>query len=215
MEVLVVKELSVYYGKLRGVRSLNLSLGQGEAVSLMGRNGAGKTSTLRGIMGLVKTRGKVLYRTRPLDGLRPYSLPKMGISYVPQQKRVFDSLTVVENLKLNTPKINQGEIIRDALSLFPELKGHLGQSAASLSGGEQVMLSLAKAMSHSPDLLLLDEPTEGLMPQIKLRLTGELNRKIDHGLSALIAEQNRDFVEKICSRIYMLEEGERADAIEL
>ncbi|MFP3953269.1 MAG: ABC transporter ATP-binding protein [Candidatus Bipolaricaulota bacterium] len=206
-DLLQLRDFSVYYEKFEAVQSLRMAIGTGEGVGLMGRNGAGKTSVLKGVMGLVKTSGTRLYKGQDLGAHRPYSLRRLGIAYLPQEERVFNGMTVEENLRLGPRR--GGEIDR-ALSLFPELRGHLSQMGATLSGGEQVMLSLARTVSADPELLLLDEPTEGLMPELEGRLTQKLVSLVDGGATVVVAEQNQNFLERVCSRVYHLKEGRLA-----
>ncbi len=210
-----LRDLSVYYEKFAAVRSLDLAAGVREGVGLMGRNGAGKTSALKGVMGLVKTTGERIYKGSSLDRYRPYALLGLGIAYLPQEKRVFAGLTVEENLRLSGGRGRIENEVRRALDLFPELEGHLSQTAATLSGGEEVMLSLARTISSDPELLLLDEPTEGLMPELEERLSRKLGVLIDRGVTIILAEQNESFLNRICSRIFLLEEGRLARVVEV
>lgn len=212
---LVARDFSVFYGKFEAVSKLHLIANEGEAVSLMGHNGAGKTSFLRGVMGFEKASGYLRFHNRPLRDYEPYSLPGMGIRYVPQARRVFGKLTVKENLRLIQSGDQTRTVIDRTMSLFPELRDHLNQPALTLSGGEQVMLSLAGALVTDPSLLLLDEPTEGLMPKLETRLARLLKSSIEQGLTAVVAEQNRAFVEQICSRIYFIKGGTTEEIVRL
>lgn len=202
-----LNNFSVYYGKLKAVDSVHLCAQRGEGVGLMGENGAGKTSLLKGIIGLVRTTGTRYYKGESLDGYRPHSLRKVGISYSPQDKRVFHHMTVRENLRVNAGREKKKTLDRSELDLFPELVDHLDQIAATLSGGERVMLGLIMAMMGEPELLLLDEPTEGLMPELELNVYRALGSAISGGLSVLIAEQNRDLLKEMCTKNYLLNRG--------
>ncbi len=206
-EGLKISNFSVFYGKLEAVHAFALEANAGQAVSLMGGNGAGKTSILKGVMGLVKSSGKLVFRGKSLYQYEPSSLSSIGIGYVPQGRRVFGTLTAEENLQLVGGRKRNKNLIHRTLSLFPELDGHMHQLASTLSGGEQVMLAMARTLVTEPNLLLLDEPTEGLMPQLEIRLARELENALKKNLTVVIAEQNMSFVKRICSRIYFLEEG--------
>lgn len=207
ISVLELTDYEVYYGNFRAVRGLGLSLFEGEALGLAGRNGAGKTSVLKGVLGLVKVRGRVLYRGRNLRKIPPYKRADLGIGYFPQETQLFRGLTVEENLKLVEDKAGSSEIRDKVFGYFPGLEGHYGQNAGDLSGGEKAMVSMARLLLTEPELLLLDEPTEGLMPEVSEKILELLQNMIGEGKLVLIAEQKIDFLESISSEIYYLERG--------
>lgn len=180
----------------------------GEAVAVTGKNGAGKTSLLKGIVGLADTTGKILLRNRDLSNYSQNSLTSGIIGYLPQEKRVFSDLTALENLKI-IPTSQTLATVRDrVLSWFPELENHLDQRGASLSGGEQAMLSLGRTLVTEPNLILLDEPSEGLMPELEWRLLNVLKQGSPAEAIIVVAEQNFEFIEDLCSKAYYLKQGE-------
>lgn len=179
----------------------------GEAVAITGKNGAGKTSLLRGIVGLADTTGKILLKGRSLSASPKQPLASGTIGYLPQEKRVFNDLTALENLKIIPTNQSLATIKERVLSWFPELENHLDQRGASLSGGEQAMLSLGRTLVTEPDLILLDEPTEGLMPELEWRLLNVLKQERSAEACIIIAEQNLDFIEDLCSKTYYLKQG--------
>jgi len=205
--MLKLTDYEVFYGDFRAVRGLTLSLSGGEVLGLTGRNGAGKTSTLKGVLGLVRTEGKILFRGQDLREVPPHRRAELGIGYFPQERRVFKGLTVAENLKLVGDRAKRARIGQAAIDLFPELEIHLEQMAGKLSGGEQVMVAMARALLTDPELLLLDEPTEGLAPGITKKILKLLEQNVSAGNSVLIAEQNFDSLASVTSKIFFLERG--------
>ena len=205
--MLELTDYEVFYGSFRAVRGLGLSLSEGEALGLAGRNGAGKTSVLKGLLGLVKVRGRVFYRGRNLRKIPSYKRASLGIGYFPQERQLFRGLTVEENLKLVEDKAGSSEIKDKVFGHFPALQGHYGQDAGDLSGGEKAMVAMARLLLTEPELLLLDEPTEGLMPEVSEKILKLLQRVIGEGKLVLIAEQKIDFLKSISSEIYYLERG--------
>jgi branched-chain amino acid transport system ATP-binding protein len=208
-----VDDVHTYYGKSHILHGISLSVGAGEVVGLLGRNGVGKSTTLKTIMGLVQpTRGSVLYGGRPTSGLPPHKLARMGIGYVPEDRRIFRLLTVMENLRTGLDRDGVTEERRKALldkvfTYFPVLAERRGQAGGTLSGGEQQMLAIARAMMLEPRIILLDEPTEGLMP----RMVSQIQRIIEvlhsEGISILLVEQNVPLTLQASQRIYIMEKG--------
>ena len=199
--------LEVYYGDFEAVRGLSLSLSRGDAAGLTGKNGVGKTSTLKGVLGLVKSEGRVILNGEEISSLAPHRRVARGIGYLPQEIKVFRQLTVEENLKLVIEKSREDRLKGEVLDLFPDLGGRFNQKAASLSGGEQTMVALARLLLAEQQLMLLDEPTEGLMPEMERVLLCALKEGLAGGSSVLIAEQNLSFLKDLTSRVYRLEGG--------
>jgi len=203
--MLRLEAIEAYYGASRALHGVSLEVKKGEVVGLLGRNGVGKTTTLKSILGLVSVKGKIWFNNLEITKLPAYKRPRLGIGYIPQGARVFPHLTVLENLLLASPKDERA--LARSFEYFPQLVGRLAQRAGTLSGGEQQMLALARALIASPKLLLLDEPTEGLMPSL-VAVVEEIIASISQsGVSILLTEQNLGFVSKICNRIYIMEKG--------
>ena len=207
--MLKIQDINCYYGKSHVLHNTSLEVKEGELVGLVGRNGVGKTTTLKAIMGLVPPKsGTVQFEQTPLSGLPSYQIPRMGITYLPQGRHLFPKLTVMENLKI---PIVQGSMdenrLEEIFEYFPRLKDRLKQKAGTLSGGEQQMLALGRALIIGPKMILLDEPTEGLMP-ILVQLIRETVKKINQkGTTILMVEQNLKNLKDICHRIYLMEKG--------
>ena len=165
-DVLQIREINCFYGDVQVLRDFSLALREREILCLLGRNGAGKTTALKAIMGLVPVRtGAIMLGERELSRLPAHEVPKAGVAYVPQGRRLFAELTVAENIEIGLMARGKGEATREGvLDLFPILRERLTQRSGTLSGGEQQMLAMARALCLEPDVLLLDEPTEGLMP---------------------------------------------------
>ncbi len=208
-----VDDVHTYYGKSHILHGISLSVGAGEVVGLLGRNGVGKSTTLKTIMGLVQpTRGSVVYDGAAITGLPPHKLARMGIGYVPEDRRIFRLLTVMENLRTGLDRDGVTEERRRALldkvfTYFPVLAERRGQAGGTLSGGEQQMLAIARAMMLEPRIILLDEPTEGLMP----RMVSQIRRIIEvlhsEGISILLVEQNVPLTLEASQRVYIMEKG--------
>jgi branched-chain amino acid transport system ATP-binding protein len=203
---LAVKHLSAGYGSGLVVREVSLRIAPAEAVALLGRNGAGKTTTLMAIAGAVRpSSGSVTIDGRQVAGLPSFRIAREGLSLVPQGRRIFPTLSVRENLTLGS----RGGSLNDVHSLFPVLAERAAASGTALSGGEQQMLAIGRALMTRPRLLLLDEPSEGLAPQV-VRGIGDLIGRLrrESGLSVLIAEQNLALALAVADRIYVMERGE-------
>ncbi len=201
--------IDCFYGNVQILRDLSLKVQAGEVVCLLGRNGAGKTTTLKTMMGLIKPRaGQIFLEERELTQLPAHHFPRLGIAYVPQGRRLFSELTVEENLTIGLMARGRGEDTRDrVLALFPALKKRLGQVSGTLSGGEQEMLAVARALCLEPRVLLLDEPTEGLMPSmVQAILSAILQLKAD-GVAIVLVEQRVETALTVADRVAFLENG--------
>ena len=207
--MLTLEQLNCYYDKVQVLKDVTLHLAPGEILGLLGRNGAGKTTTLKAIMGLVESRsGSIKLEGRELTRLNPHEIPQLGIAYVPQGRRLFPLLTVEENLQMGLLVRDKGPQTLDwVLNLFPALKELLRQRAGTLSGGQQQMLAMGRALCLEPKLLLLDEPTEGLMPSLVEKLLGAIAELKVHGVAVLLVEQKIEAALKVADRIAFLENG--------
>jgi branched-chain amino acid transport system ATP-binding protein len=201
--------VNCYYGGAHVLRDVSLALAPGEVLGLLGRNGAGKSTTLRAIMGLVRARsGSITLDGAELTRVAPDEIPRRGIAYVPQGRRLFPDLTVSENLRMGLLVQGGGaETLGPVLELFPVLQERLGQRAGTLSGGEQQMLATARALCARPTHLLLDEPSEGLMPTLVDRLLGTVATLRAKGVGILLVEQKVDAVLGVADRVALIEQG--------
>ena len=201
-----------YYGLSHVLQDVSLTVNAGEAVALLGRNGAGKTTTLKSIMGVVRARrGRITFQSTDITGLPPYRIVQMGLGYVPEERRIFPNLTVYENLKMARLAVDGGRRMDDyldrVLTLFPPLKARLRNKGRNLSGGEQQMLTMARCLGTEPRLVLIDEPTEGLMPAF-VETIGETIVEIQRqGLAVLLVEQNTRLALAATQRVYLIEKG--------
>lgn len=207
--MLTVKNLTSYYSNIKILKDLTFSLRKGKVTCLLGRNGAGKTTTLKSIMGLVdKTEGLISFNGETISGISPHHIPKKGIGYVPQGRRLFSELTVEENLEIGLLTRRKSEVTKNnVLTMFPKLKERLDQISGTLSGGEQQMLALARALCIEPTLLLLDEPTEGLQPSMISLIRNSILELKKQGVSILLVEQRVDAILSIADEILVIENG--------
>jgi branched-chain amino acid transport system ATP-binding protein len=207
--MLELSRISSAYGEVEVVRNISFTLGAGEILGLMGRNGAGKSTVLKSIMGLVPKRcGSLRLAGQEISHLAPHAVPARGIAYVPQGRRLFSELTVAENLRMgllvNNARQREAEPVLD---LFPILRERLGQAAGTLSGGEQQMLAVARALCARPKVLLLDEPSEGLFPAVTHRILDTVAQLRRSGVAILLVEQQVKSALRICDRILLIENG--------
>ena len=212
--LLAVKDLQAWYGESHILHGVSFDVHQGEVVTLLGRNGAGKTTTLKSIMGIVGQRtGSVRFETRELIGLASNQIARAGIALCPEERGIFASLTVEENLML-PPVVKQGGLPLEAVfELFPNLKERLGSSQGTkLSGGEQQMLAIARILRTGARLLLLDEPTEGLAPVIIQQIGKTIRTLKQQGFTILLVEQNFRFASTVADRYYVMENGRVAES---
>ena len=212
-QLLEVKELHVSYGAITALRGVSLAVGQGEVVALIGANGAGKTSTLRAISGMLKPRsGHIRLAGQEIQGLRSNLLVPKGMAHAPEGRGIFLNLTVMENLELGAYLRRDGPEIKQDLDyvfeLFPRLRERMKQQAGTLSGGEQQMLSISRALMSRPKLLLLDEPSLGLAPQVVETIFRILREVNGRGVSILLVEQNAHLALNLAHFGYVLETGE-------
>ena len=212
MPLLEVSHIDTYYGDSHILFDLSITVEAGEVVCLLGRNGAGKTTTIRSIAGLTPPRaGAITLRGRDIAGLPPFRVARLGIGFVPEDRRVFPNLTVHENLEVARRTWGNGSASPwsedRVFDLFPILRERRRQAGGTLSGGEQQMLTIARTLMGNPDILLLDEPSEGLAPIVVDTLREQLARLKASGLTIVLAEQNVRFVSDLGDRVYILEKG--------
>jgi branched-chain amino acid transport system ATP-binding protein len=206
--LLDVQDLHTAYGLSRVLFGISLTVGAGECVALLGRNGVGKSTTMRSIMGLTPaSRGRIVWRGRDIRAKAPHEIAKLGIGFVPEDRRIFAELSVWENLDVATRGAG-GWTVERVYELFPKLRELSGRQGGYLSGGEQQMLTIARTLMGNPALLLLDEPSEGLAPLVVDHLKEQIARLKAGGLTILLAEQNVDFSLDLADRVYILEKGE-------
>jgi len=203
-------EVNTFYGDVHVLHGVSLSVDEGEVVSLLGRNGAGKTTTLLTIMGYLQPRpGRIVYGGQNLAGLPPYAISRLGFGFVPQERGIFPSLTVRENLTVAARSGRSGRwTLNEIYRLFPHLDQRKSNLGFQLSGGEQQMLSIARALMLNPDLLLLDEPSEGLAPMIVQQIVAILLQLKRQGLAILLVEQNLRAALALADRHHVLSKGE-------
>jgi branched-chain amino acid transport system ATP-binding protein len=208
--MLEVRDLHAYYGKSHILHGVRLEVGPGECVSLIGRNGVGRSTTIRAIMGMVDAAGSVRFKGDEILGLRTYQIAHRGLGYVPESRDIFPTLTVRQNLELGMK--TRGKTgrwsARDMYRLFPRIAERADTPAGVLSGGEQQMLTLARTLMGDPDLVMVDEPTEGLAPQI-VELVAELFREIKRrGVAILLVEQKLAIALDLSERLYVMGHGQ-------
>jgi branched-chain amino acid transport system ATP-binding protein len=221
--MLKVEQLHAWYDHSHVIQGVSFEVNRGEIVTLMGRNGAGKTSTLRTIMGLVgKCKGRIEFDGEDLLALPSHARYHRGLAYVPEDRRIVPSLSVLENLQLgllaSSSRGDMGAMIDEIAEIFPRLKERLHQEGTSLSGGEQQMLAIARAMMSRPRMILLDEPSEGIMPLLVDEMFELFLRMKQQGTTLLLVEQNVERALSISDRAYILEQGQivhHGDAAEL
>lgn len=214
--MLELEAINAGYGKAQVLRDLSLTVGAGEIVCLLGRNGAGKTTTMKAIMGLLPLiSGQVRLNGEAINALPAHKVPGRGIGYVPQGRRLFGELTVAQNLEIGLLARKSGaEVLDDVLTLFPRLRERFHQRADTLSGGEQQMLATARALCLQPDILLLDEPTEGLQPSMIEAIRQVIALMRDRGVGVLLVEQRVDAVLSVADRVSFIENGRNLETID-
>ena len=210
--MLVIENLSVHYGVIQALHEINLEIARGEIVTLIGSNGAGKTTTLGALSGLLKpSGGKITFENRDLSSIAPHQRVPLGLVQVPEGRRIFSAMSVSENLDLGAyTRSDKDEIARDlaeVFALFPRLAERKNQAAGTMSGGEQQMLAVGRALMSRPQLLLLDEPSLGLAPLLVKEIFGVVKRIRERGVTVLLVEQNANLALEIADRAYVLETG--------
>ena len=208
--ILTVEKINTFYGDSHILFDVDMGIDEGEVVSLLGRNGAGKTTTLRSIMGLTPPRaGSVRWLGEEVQRLKPHEIARKGLGFVPEDRRIFSRLSVEENLEIGAFKLERpsGWTLERIYGLFPKLEQLKAHKGNELSGGEQQMLAIARALMGSPRLVLLDEPSEGLAPAI-VKDVGEMIGKLqDEGIAVLLVEQNTRFACRLSNRVYIIDNG--------
>ena len=207
--LLQVEDLHTAYGLSQVLFGLTFAVARGECVALLGRNGVGKTTTMRSVMGLTPpSRGRILWRGSDVRGKAPHEIARRGIGFVPEDRRIFGELTVWENLDVAARGGGAGGwTVERVYELFPKLRDIRDRQGGFLSGGEQQMLTIARTLMGNPELLLLDEPSEGLAPLVVEHLKAQIARLKAEGLTILLAEQNVEFSLDLADRVYILEKG--------
>ena len=206
--LLEIRDLHAYYGKSHVLHGVNLIVGEGEIVSLLGRNGVGRSTTVKAVMGQVSATGSVMFKGQQVLGLPAYRIAHCGLGYVPENRDIFPTLTVEQNLILGEKK---GKLSRwgidDMYQMFPRLRERQHTQAGVLSGGEQQMLTLCRTLMGDPDLIMIDEPTEGLAPKIVEQVAGYLEALKQRGISVLLVEQKLAIALEISQRVYVMGRG--------
>jgi branched-chain amino acid transport system ATP-binding protein len=211
--MLRLSDVHTYYGKSHILHGISVEVKPGEVVGLLGRNGVGKSTTLKSVMGLVQpSQGRVTFEDRDITGLPPHRIAHLGIAYVPEDRRIFRLLTVIENLRtgLDRPALTEarrGALLEKVYASFPVLRERRNQLGGTLSGGEQQMLAIARAMMLEPKIILLDEPTEGLMPRMVSQIRDIIDRLHQEGVAILLVEQNVGLTLGASTRCYIMEKG--------
>jgi branched-chain amino acid transport system ATP-binding protein len=209
--ILQVSGLNTFYRKAQILFNLGFEIKQGEVVVLLGRNGAGKTTTFKSIMGIVRPKsGKIIYKGQAIEKLPPFKTCALGLGYVPEDRRIFSGLSILENLEVGRQPAREGYEPWNPerlFELFPNLAERRTQTGGTLSGGEQQMLTIARTLMGNPEMIILDEPSEGLAPVIVDQLALTIEKLKDEGVSILLAEQNLNFARYICDRAYLIYHG--------
>ena len=214
--LLQVQNLNAWYGAAHILFDINLTIRKGEVVALMGRNGAGKSTTIESIMGLVTHQGAIEFMGQQIAAWKPHQIARAGIGFVPEERRIFADLSVMENLDtgLQAPRVwPDGQAVAhwsvaSIFALFPNLADMRTRRGGQMSGGEQQMLAVARTLMGNPYLLLLDEPSEGVAPIVVEQMIKMVLALKEQGVSILLSEQNMDFARQVCDRVYILEKGQ-------
>jgi branched-chain amino acid transport system ATP-binding protein len=209
--ILEVRRLTAFYGRAQILFDIALEVKRGEVVALMGRNGAGKSTTLKAVMGLVDARAEALrFKGRDIAGLPPFRIARLGLGYVPEDRRIFTDLTVFENLEIGRRAPADGRAAWEPerlFAIFPNLAEMRGRRASAMSGGEQQMLTIARTLMGNPEMVLLDEPSEGLAPVIVEEMAEAVIRMKEEGIAVLLSEQNLHFAHAVADRAVVIEKG--------
>jgi len=206
--MLEIKDLHAYYGKSHVLHGVDLTVGEGEIVSLLGRNGVGRSTTVKAAMGQVQATGSIRFKGEEIIGAKAFQIAHKGLGYVPENRDIFPTLTVEQNLMLGEKKGRKSRwVLADMYEMFPRLKERQHTPAGVLSGGEQQMLTLCRTLMGDPDLIMIDEPTEGLAPKIVELVAQYLNTLKDRGISVLLVEQKLAIALEISQRVYVMGHG--------
>lgn len=204
--LLALRRLQAWHGPVQALFGVSLEVGAGEVLALVGRNGAGKSSVLKGAIGLIRTHGEVWLDGQRIDGLAAWQRARRGLGYVPEDRRIFTDLTVRENLEVGAQ--GRPHDLAALLELFPNLGPMLDRPAAQMSGGEQQMLAIARTLAAGPRVVLLDEPSEGIAPQIVMALAVTVRALKAQGVAVLLSEQNARFVAAVADRALLIDRGQ-------
>ncbi len=207
--MLTVEDLHAYYGKSHILQGVSFHIGEGEIVSLLGRNGVGRSTTIKAVMGLVPPRGSVVFKGRDIAGLKAHQIARLGIGYVPETRDIFPGLTVRQNLVLGIKDMRRRGrwSMDDMFDMFPNLGERADTPADVLSGGEQQMLTMCRTLMGDPELIMIDEPTEGLAPKLIEQVGRLLDEIAGRGISVLLVEQKLKIAMKISKRLYVMGHG--------
>ncbi|HEX8166718.1 MAG TPA: ABC transporter ATP-binding protein [Beijerinckiaceae bacterium] len=207
--MLEVTDLHAYYGKSHILHGVTFAVGQGEIVSLLGRNGVGRSTAIKTVMGQVRPHGSVRFRGREIAGMAPHEIARLGLGYVPEERAIFPGLTVRQNLILGQKGAREGGrwTMADMFDLFPRLEERADTPGGVLSGGEQQMLTICRTLMGDPDLVMVDEPTEGLSPQMVERVGALLRQIAERGVAILLVEQKLTIALEISNRLYVMGHG--------
>lgn len=207
--MLQVRDLHAFYGKSHILHGVSFDVGAGEIVSLLGRNGVGRSTTIKAIMGDVPPQGSILFKGEQIAGRKPHEIARLGLGYVPENRDIFPGLTVRENLFLGQKSTKQTGrwSMQDMFDIFPRLQERAETPAGVLSGGEQQMLTMCRTLMGDPDLIMVDEPTEGLSPMMVEHVGTLLTRIAERGIAILLVEQKLTIALKICKRLYVMGHG--------
>lgn len=213
--ILELKGINTFYEKSHILHDISMQVDEGEVVGLLGRNGVGKSTTLKSISGVVIPRaGSILFKGKELVGMKPHQVTRLGVGYVPEERRIFPILTVHQNLLLGQKpgklqnQVKEGWTIERAYALFPQLKARQTSKGGNLSGGEQQMLTIVRTLMGNPDLLLLDEPTEGLAPMLVDTVSDVIREIHEAGISILLVEQSFEVILDLTTRAYVMSKGQ-------
>ncbi len=208
--MLEVRDLHAYYGKSHILQGVDLDVKPGEIVSLLGRNGVGRSTTIKAIMGEVEPQGSIRFKDQEIAGMKSHAIARLGLGYVPENRDIFPTLTVRQNLLLGQKGTRNAArwSMEDMFKLFPNLRERADTPGGVLSGGEQQMLTMCRTLMGDPDLVMVDEPTEGLAPQLVEKVAELLNEIAGRGLSILLVEQKLTIALKISARVYVMGHGE-------
>jgi branched-chain amino acid transport system ATP-binding protein len=205
--MLTIDNLHAYYGKSHVLHGVGFEVGQGEIVALLGRNGSGRSTTAKAIMGLVECQGRIDWKGQPIQGKKAYEIAHLGLGYVPEGRQIFPELTVMENLAVGQRQPSRLWPEARLFALLPNLRDRRANAGRALSGGEQQMLAIARALVTDPRVLLLDEPSQGLAPMVVQELARVLRQLADEGVAVLLVEQNLRLTEAVADRILIMARG--------